>query len=70
MDWGGIVCCGLFGGIVGDFPAVKSEVPGRVGVGLRPELMAEENSNGEDDENDDDRAHGIRVVVRGPVSYG
>ena len=62
----GILACS---GLVRDFPTVEPEVPSRVGMRLRPVFMTEEDADGEDNENDDNRAHGIRVVVRGRVSY-
>lgn len=57
-----MVCGRFVGGFrrcgdVGDFSAVESEVPGRVGMGLGPIIVTEEDSGGEDEEDEEDRAH-------------
>ena len=59
-----------FCGDMRDFPAMEAEVPGGIGVGFRPVFMAEEDAGGEHEEDEEDRAHGIRAVVRVRVFCG
>ena len=54
-----IVCRVRFRRDMRDFSAVEPEVPGGVGMGFRPVFMAEEDPGGEDEEDDEDRAHQI-----------